>query len=130
MYRWPADNDPHSGDGNDDNNNDEENSERNLDHFHYGLPSSSPRDALQPIIAEFRGLHYIIKPPWDGSEHELLVPEAESEFTTSDDPDDLLRGTLYRHLKDLYLECGWDTDAVSRRSYRSLSKIGYQSGYT
>jgi hypothetical protein len=124
MYRWPTDSNPRSDDDDDDNNN--EDSQRNPDHFHYNLPSSSPRDALQPIIAKFRGLCYTNKPPWDGSGHELLLSEAEPEFTTSDD---LEREALYRSLRDLYLEYGWDVDAVEQTAFRRTEFLGKRSDY-
>jgi hypothetical protein len=115
MYRWPADSDSYSDDNGEDNN---EGSERNSDHFHYNLPSSSPRDALQPIITKFRGLHYINRPPWNGSGHELLISESEPEFTTSEDPQDFQREALHRDLQNLYLDCGWDIEAVEQSAFR------------
>jgi hypothetical protein len=115
VYRWPADSDPHSDDNN------EESSEHNPDYFHYNLPSSSPRDALQPIIAKFRGLHYINKPPWDGSEHELLVSEPEPEF--SEYPRDIQREALYRKLRDLNFECGWNVEAVEQTAFRRAESL-------
>jgi hypothetical protein len=63
----------------------------------------------------FRSLHYINKPPWNSSGHELLISESVPEFTTSDDDQ---REGLYRHLRDLYLECGWDVDTVEQTAFR------------
>lgn len=45
------------------------------------------------------------------------MSESEPEFSSSDDPYDLQREALSRQLKDLYLECGWDMDAVEQTKF-------------
>jgi hypothetical protein len=102
MYRWSAD-------------------DFDEDHYHdpyyfYDDSPTSSRDALQPIIAKFRGLHYINKPRWDGSGHELLVLEPEPEFLEY--PRDIQHEALCRKLRDPYLECGWDVEAVEQTAFR------------
>jgi hypothetical protein len=61
-----------------------------------------------------------------GSGHELLLLEAEPEFTTSDD---LEREALYRSLGDLYLECGLDVDAVEQTAFRRTEFLEKRSDY-
>jgi hypothetical protein len=114
MHRWPDDNNGRYLNAN------EEARARNPDHF-YNLPYSSPREALQPVIDKFRGLRYILEPVrGDGSwEHELLMDEFEDdEFRTSECAEDGWRDEMYRRLRELYLECGWDVDAVEQRGFR------------
>lgn len=81
----------------------------------------SPREALQPVIDKFRGLHFIMRPLMveEHSNHELVedneYEDAESE--SSEDRDyKVWQAVMY--LKDLYLECGWNVDEVEQTNFR------------
>jgi hypothetical protein len=90
------------------------------------LPSQSPREALQPLIDKYRGLRYVIKPPRGGFWHELFLEE-EQYLRPYDGPEDrreesegadreILVGL--RGIKDLYLSCGWNVNAVEQGAFR------------
>jgi hypothetical protein len=98
------------------------------DYFH--LQPVSSRQAFQPLIDDFRGLH------------RLALPERQFVRT---DPDHAPRkhphGTtaLYEAetklwqtmcgLADLYLECGWDANAVIQTHFRSSEFIEMRGKY-
>jgi hypothetical protein len=89
-------------------------------YFHAYIPSTSPREALQPLIDKYRGLQYIIKPPRGGFGHELYLEEyhylrpyegPEERREESEASDREILSTL-RGLKDLYLRCGWNINTA------------------
>lgn len=47
----------------------------------------------------------------------MLISESIPEFASSDDPADPQHEALFRHLRDLYLECGWDINAVEQTRF-------------
>lgn len=88
----------------------------------------SPREALQPTIDKFRGLHWISRPldVEADSEHYLVETEAFG-YSVPDDATGGERNNLERlrvswqasrDLKDLYLACGWDRDALQQTAFR------------
>jgi hypothetical protein len=107
---------------------DDEERDMNLDYFRAYIPSMSPREALQPLINRFRSLDYINRPPWAGTEHELVYEESafpppvrtdfrdESDFQSQEQARNEFLAK--RHLKDLYLECGWNVNAVLQTAFR------------
>jgi hypothetical protein len=105
---------------------DDDERDMTANYFHVNVPSKSPREALQPLIDKYRGLHYVIKPPRGGFEHELYLeesaylqpyegPEDRREESEASDREIL---TMVRHLKDLYLWCGWNVNAVEQAAFR------------
>ena len=99
-----------------------------VDYFRAYVPSMSPREALQPLINKFRALDYINRPPWASTEHELVYEESafpppeRADFRDESGFESQVRARdeflAKRHLKDLYLECGWDVNAVEQTAFR------------
>lgn len=105
-------------------------------YFRAHIASMSPRESLQPLINKFRRLDYLNRPPWAGGEHELILEESSYtppvRSTLSHplcgrfDDEECFRGSEkryqdilhMRHLKVMYLECGWDVDAVVQTAFR------------
>jgi hypothetical protein len=91
------------------------------DYFH--VPGLSPREAFQPMINNFRSLHYLGLPP---SIDHNSAPYAECgrklpDWNNWDRPIyqagyDVWEAT--RKLVDIYLDCGWDVNAVEQRDFR------------
>lgn len=48
---------------------DDEERDTSLNYFGASVPWKPPREALQPLIDNFRSLDYINRPPWAGTEH-------------------------------------------------------------
>jgi hypothetical protein len=87
-----------------------------------------PREALQPLINKFRSLEYINRPAWAGTDHELVYLDraftapVRTDFRDERDFESRVRARdeflAKCQLKDLYLECGWDVNAVSQHAFR------------
>lgn len=107
---------------------DKEERDMSLNYFRAYIPSMSPREALQPLIDKFRSLDYINRPPWAGTDHQLVYeewvfpPPVRTDFRDESDFESQVRARdeflAKRQLKDLYLECGWDVNAVSQTAFR------------
>jgi hypothetical protein len=107
---------------------DEEERDMSLNYFRAYIPSMSPREALQPLINKFRSLDYINRPPWAGTDHQLVYEEwafpplVRTDFRDESDFESQIRARdeflAKRQLKDLYLACGWDVNAVSQTAFR------------
>jgi hypothetical protein len=107
---------------------DEEERDMSLNYFRAYIPSMSPREALQPLINKFRSLDYINMPSWAGMDHELVYeewafpPPVRTDFRDEESFESEVQAQsdfmAKRHLKDLYLECGWDVNAVSQIAFR------------
>jgi hypothetical protein len=107
---------------------DEEERDMSLNYFRAYIPSMSPREALQPLINKFRSLDYINRPPWAGTDHELVYlerdfpPPVRTDFRDERDFESRVRARdeflAKRQLKDMYLECGWDVNAISQSAFR------------
>lgn len=107
---------------------DEEERDVSLNYFRAYIPSMSPREALQPLLNKFRSLDYINRPPWAGTDHELVYeewafhPPVRTDFRDDHAFENQVRARdeflAKRQLKDLYLECGWDVDAISQPEFR------------
>jgi hypothetical protein len=107
---------------------DDEERDMSLNYFRAYIPSMSPREALQPLINKFRTLDYINRPPWAGTEHQLVYEESafpppdRTDFRDESAFESQVRARdeflAKRHLKDLYLECGWDVKAVEQTAFR------------
>ncbi|KAI6857862.1 hypothetical protein KC323_g7198 [Hortaea werneckii] len=87
----------------------------------------SPREALQPLIDEFRGLHYI-NMPLSGDTNHVLFEEildigvsdtpTEEEFQRYVGIDYYRRWQVSQELKEIYLNCGWKVDSVEQPEFR------------
>lgn len=107
---------------------DDEERDASLNYFRAHVPSKPPREALQPLIDKFRSLAYINRPPWAGTDHELVYEESafpppdRADFSDDSDFESRVRARdeflAKRRLKDLYLECGWDVNAVEQTAFR------------
>jgi hypothetical protein len=105
---------------------DPEERDMSLNYFRAYIPSMSPREALQPLINKFRRLEYLSRPPWAGTEHELIYEDSpfDPALLDRDSPryeQNLMIGNEWlalRHLKETYLECGWDVEAVVQTGFR------------
>jgi hypothetical protein len=107
---------------------DEEERDMSLNYFRAYIPSMSPCEALQPLINKFRSLEYIDRPAWAGTDHELVyldrafTPPVRTDFRDERDFESRVRARdeflAKCQLKDLYLECGWDVNAVSQLAFR------------
>jgi hypothetical protein len=95
-------------------------------YFHVNIPSKSPREALQPLINKYRGLRYVIKPPSENIGEELYLEESEylrpyegpEERREESEASDIKALSILRHLKDLYLWCGWNLNTVEQAAFR------------
>jgi hypothetical protein len=96
------------------------------DYFH--VPSVSPREAFQPMIDNFRSLHYLGLPP-SIDHNNSPYPEYGRNLPDWNDWDrpnyqagyDVWEAT--RRLVDIYLDCGWDVDAVEQHRFRRAEFI-------
>lgn len=88
----------------------------------------SPREALQPLLNKFRSLDYINRPPWAGTDHESVYeewafpPPVRTDIRDDHAFENQVRARdkflAKRQLKDLYLECGWDVNAILQPEFR------------
>jgi hypothetical protein len=99
--------------------------ESDLDANYFHISPISPREALQPVIDMHRGLHYINR-PLTGDSNFLLVTE-HLGVRLPDDPTDAQRQSFERSrniwqaeygLKAIYLDCGWDVNALEQTNFR------------
>jgi hypothetical protein len=107
---------------------DPEERDMRLDYFRAYVPSMSPREALQPFINKFRRLEYINHPPWAGTEHKLVYDSSYSSPPLRDgngicdernpELERYEEWLALRQFKEIYLECGWDVDAVVQTGFR------------
>jgi hypothetical protein len=105
-------------------------------YFHVNIPSKSPREALQPLIDKYRRLQYIIKPPSESTGHELYLEEFEylrpyeGPGDRREEFDSIDSKTLsrLRHLKDLYLWCGWNLNTIEQATFRRDEFIEKREG--
>jgi hypothetical protein len=97
-------------------------------YFH--LPSVSPRQALQPLIDSFRGLSRVAAPERTFVRTDPAYGPEEWQFQT---------GAQYEAgnkvwkamcgIADIYIECGWDANAVTQTRFRSSEFVGKRAKY-
>jgi hypothetical protein len=105
---------------------DDDERDMTANYFYANIPSKSPRKALQPLINKYRGLRYVIKPPSESIGHELYLEESEylrpyegpEERREESEASDIKTLSILRHLKDLYLWCGWNLNTVEQAAFR------------
>ncbi|KAK4891595.1 hypothetical protein LTR27_009764 [Elasticomyces elasticus] len=104
---------------------------------YFGIPAISPREAFGPIVEDYRKLKHIGTGDlmdWDDEETYMsggIAPVGQG-YTARDA---LWYGARYREyiavhgLKDLYLECGWDVDAVNQTRFRRAEFVEKRQKY-
>jgi hypothetical protein len=105
---------------------DDDERDMTANYFHVNIPSKSPREALQPLINKYRGLRCVIKPPSENIGHELYMEESEylrpyegpEERREESEASDIKTLSILRHLRDLYLWCGWNLNTVEQAAFR------------
>lgn len=105
---------------------DDDERDPSVNYSHASVESKPPREALQPVINRFRSLQYVNRPPWSGTDDELLVEESHyspagvenSKTLRTPTEGDRKRLFLRRRLQNLYLQCGWDIDAIEQPTFR------------
>jgi hypothetical protein len=105
---------------------DDDERDMTANYFHVNIPSKSPREALQPLINKYRGLRYVIKPPSENIGEELYLEESEylrpyegpEERREESEASDIKTLSILRHLRDLYLWCGWNLNTVEQAAFR------------
>lgn len=92
------------------------------DYFH--VPAASPRDILGPVIKDYRSLKYLATPR--GTNFEAEEYGDSGGVPPQDWPERDQRKWLKEYriwkasqkLRDLMLECGWNTESVDQSAFR------------
>lgn len=109
----------------------------NSDTNYFHISPVSPREALQPVIDKYRGLHYINR-PLSGDRNFVLVTEQVGE-RLPEDPTDTQRRSFEnsqkvwqaeRGLEAIYLDCGWDVNAIKQTNFRRDEFLQKRSDHT
>jgi len=93
---------------------------------YYDVPAMSPREAFQPLIDKYRGLHYTSRPSnAKEGEYQLIIDEWDvcvpdnAPVRARQLTEELHRRWQYsRGLEEIYLECGWRPDQVDQSAFR------------
>ncbi|KAK5741363.1 hypothetical protein LTR17_004070 [Elasticomyces elasticus] len=104
---------------------------------YFGVPAISPREVFGPIVEDYRKLKHIgtgDRMDWDDEETYMsggIAPIGQG-YTARDA---LWYGAQYREyiavhgLRDLYLECGWEVDAVNQTRFRRAEFVEKRQKY-
>jgi hypothetical protein len=101
---------------------------------YFEVPPVTPREAFQPMIDNFRSLKWLatgdkygflpkwpyIELPLSGKHHERARKKYKADY-------DIWRGM--RGLQDVYLDCGWNVDAVEQSTFRRKEFIEKKKRY-
>ena len=97
---------------------------------YFDLRPVSPRQAFQPLLDKFRGLRRLVAPEHgqvntgqDASPQRWQFG-TEAQFCAEIKVWEAMCG-----LADIYLECGWDVNAVGQTAFRSIEFIEERSKY-
>jgi hypothetical protein len=94
-------------------------------YFH--IPPISPREALQPVIDNYRSLRYINRPLSPGDRSDFLLFTEQFGERLPEDPTDAQRQSFERsqrgwqaerRLEAIYLDCGWDVRTAEQTNFR------------
>lgn len=92
------------------------------DYFH--VPAQPPREVLRPIIDKYRRLEYLGTPAGIDHNH-ALFSESGGQPPEDWNARDRQRWqgqydiwAAVRKLKEFYLECGWDVEAIEQTRFR------------
>ena len=93
---------------------------------HYSnVPAISPREALGPIIENWRNLGYIGMPNLVYWEHDQYYDCSDGHFPPHYSELEIRRAragwnvrTAVDGVKDLYIDCGWDVDSLEQAEFR------------
>jgi len=105
----------------------------NTDYFH--VPALSPREAFQPLINKYRRLESLGTPPFMEFNNDLFPecgrapPEDWDEGAKVQFRVDYDVWQAKRKLADIYLECGWDVNAVEQSGFRRADFIARREKY-
>lgn len=97
---------------------------------YFDLPPVSPRQAIQPLLDKFRGLLQLVTPEHghvntdQGASPKRWQFETENHFQAERRVWEATCG-----LADMYLECGWDVNAIVQTSFRPSEFIEKRSEY-
>ena len=97
---------------------------------YFDLPPVSPRQAIQPLLDKFRGLLQLVAPEHghvntdQGTSPQRWQFETEKNFQAERRVWKAMCG-----LADMYLECGWDVNAVAQTAFRSKEFTEERSKY-
>lgn len=104
------------------------------DYFH--VPAVTPREAFQPLIDKYRTLEYLGTPPFMELNNDLFPEygrtppqDCADEGTRAQYRADYDVWEAKRKLKDLYVEFGWDVDAVEQREFRKEEFVERRERY-
>jgi hypothetical protein len=95
--------------------------DKNDHDVYFEAPPLSPRQAFQPLIDSFRSLNWLVTETsgslhtdWPWTEFPQDWPESHrKEYETDHDVWKAVRG-----LADIYIDCGWDVNAVDQSAFR------------
>jgi hypothetical protein len=101
---------------------------------YFEIPPVTPREAFQPMIDNFRSLKWLATgdrsgflPKWPYIEWPSSGKHPERAHEKYQADYDLWKAM--RGLKDVYLDCGWDVDAVEQSSFRRDELIERKKRY-
>jgi hypothetical protein len=98
------------------------------DYFH--LRPVSPREAFQPLIDSFRSLRRVAAPERTFVETDQDSGPRQRESGTPAQHE--AKNNLWKamcELADLYLECGWDANAVAQPDFRRVEFVEKRTKY-
>lgn len=92
-----------------------------LNYFH--LPAHPPSEVLGRLTREYRRLDHLITPHggvFRNQDHHFVnsMPDGWSEHEKQRHLASYRTWDAVRKLRDLYVECGWDVDAVEQKNFR------------
>lgn len=97
-------------------------------YFH--LPPVSPRQAFQPLIDSFRGLRRVATPDRTFIRTDYSSGPEQWQFQTRAQYE--AENKVWKAMcgiADLYIECRWDTSAVTQTSFRSSEFVDKRTKY-
>jgi hypothetical protein len=90
----------------------------------------SPRQALQPLINSFRGLHRVAAPERTFVRTDPAYAPEQWQFQTSAQYE--AGKQVWKAMcgiADIYIECGWNANAVTQTSFRSSEFVDKRAKY-
>jgi hypothetical protein len=100
--------------------------------IYYEAPPLSPREAFRPLIDDYRSLNWLVTvtfgqlhTEWPWTEFPQDWPESHRrEYETDHDVWKAVRG-----LADIYVDCGWNVNAVDQSTFRREEFIERRKRY-
>ena len=91
------------------------------DDNYFQVPPLTPRKAFQPVIDNFRNLNWLTIGDWRGIQTKWPWNDFPEDWPESDRPSyeaDYDVWKAIRGLKDIYIDCGWNVDAIEQTNFR------------